>query len=74
MVLRNNGKCLKRWNVGSELSIASTIGAAKSGTSIALTDLAKQKVVIVSVAKQRNANSMSDDLPFALFFARIEAR
>src|SRR5579862_9282602 len=74
MVLRKRGKCLKRWNVGSELSIASTIGAAKSGSSIALTDLAKQNVVMVSIAKQRKANNKSDDLPFLSFFARISAR
>src|SRR5215472_12555599 len=72
--LRKGGKCLKRWNVGSELSIASTIGAAKSGSSMALTDFAKQKVVMVSTAKQRKANKRSDDLPLSLFFASLSRR
>ena len=74
MVLRKSGKCLKRWNVGRELSIALTIGAAKFGASIALTDLAKQKFVIVSIAKQRKANNKSDDLPFASLFVSTAAR
>jgi len=72
--LRNGGICLKMWNVGSELSIATTIGAAKSGSSMALTDFAKQKVVMVSTAKQRNANKRSDDLPFSLFLASLSIR
>src|SRR5207248_8263609 len=55
IVLRKGGKCLKRWNVGSELSIAPTIGAAKSGSSIALTEFPKQNVVMLSIAKQRKA-------------------
>lgn len=38
IVLRNKGKWWKRWKVGRELSIATTIGAAKLGSSIALTD------------------------------------
>lgn len=74
MVLRNQGKCLKRWNVGSELSIATTIGAANSGASIALTDLAKQKEMMLSMAKQRKANNMSEDLPFPSFFASTATR
>lgn len=60
--------------MGRELSIATTMGAAKSGSSIALTDLAKQKSRIMSTVKQRNAKSMSDDLPAAWFLERTEMR
>jgi hypothetical protein len=70
MDFRKRGKYLKTWNTGSVLSIASTMGAAKSGSSIAFTDWAKQKVVMVSIVKHRNPESMSDDLPCALFFSR----
>lgn len=74
MILRNRGKCLKRWNVGSEASMASTMGALKSGSSIACTDLAKQKLMIVSTVKHRNANSRSADLPAASFLAITSTR
>jgi hypothetical protein len=71
---RKRGKYLNAWKAGSVLSIASTIGAAKSGSSIASTDWAKQKVVIVSIVKQRHPSNRSDELPFALFFARMLAK
>ena len=74
IVFLKSGKCLKRWNVGSELSIASTIGALNSGASIASTDLSKQKVVTVSIAKHRNAKSMSEEWPLMLFLVKISAR
>lgn len=54
--------------------MASTIGAANSGSSIASTDWAKQKVVIVSIVKHRNPSNRSDELPFELFFARMLAK
>jgi len=65
MALRKSGKCLKRWKVGSEASLASTIGALKSGSSIAWTDLAKQKSIMASTVKHRNARSKSADFPTA---------
>ena len=46
-------KCLKNIMAGREASIASTIGALKSGSPSASRDLAKQKEVMVSTAKHR---------------------
>lgn len=74
MDFRKRGKYLKAWKAGSVLSIASTSGAANSGSSIASTDCAKQKVVIVSIVKQRNPSNRSEELPFVLFFARMLAK
>ena len=50
IVLRKSGKCLNRWKVGRELSIAVTIGAANSGSSMASTDIPKQNAVMLSIA------------------------
>src|ERR1700734_1554524 len=71
---RKGRKCLKRMNVGSVASIASMIGAAKLGASIALTDCAKQNAVIVSIVKHRRAKKRSEDTPFSLLRARTVAR
>lgn len=71
---RNQGKWWKRWKVGRELSIATTIGAAKSGSSIALTDWAKQNSRTVSTVKHRKANSISEDLPAAWFLDKAWTR
>ena len=61
--LRSKGRCLNVINAGPAASMASMIGALKPGTSVALTDRAKQKVVMVSMVKQRNAKNKSDGLP-----------
>lgn len=56
-------KFLKRTNIGSAASMASMIGALKSGALMASTDRAKQKEVMVSIVKHRNAKKRSDDRP-----------
>ena len=59
--LRIRLKCLKRTNAGRDASMASIIGALKSGSPRASTDLAEQKDVIVSIVKQRKPTKISDD-------------
>lgn len=44
---------LKRMKTGNDASIATTIGAAKSGASTAWIGLPKQKVHMISILKQR---------------------
>lgn len=50
---------LKRTKMGSDASMASRIGALKSGASTASTDFPKQKVVIMSMVMQRKAKNKS---------------
>ncbi len=52
----------------------SMIEDVKPGASMALVERAKQKVVIVSRAKQRNALKRSEGTPSSLFFASAPTR
>ena len=73
MIFRRSGKFLKTMKDWGAASIASMIGAANLGASIALTDCAKQKVVIVSIVKHLKAKNRSDDIPFSLLRAMTVA-
>jgi hypothetical protein len=50
---------LNRGKISNEASIASRIGALKPVASIALSDVPKQKVMIMSIVMQRNAKNRS---------------
>ncbi len=54
--------------------MAVTIGAAKLGADSAETEELKEKAVIVSMAKQRNAKRRSDSLPSCPFLLNIEIK
>lgn len=51
---------LKRTKTGSDASIATRIGALKSGASTAWIGLPKQKVIIMSMVMQRKAKNRSE--------------
>lgn len=70
MRARITGKCLKVMMVGREAAIARTIGARKFGTESASTDVAKQNVVVVSIAQQRMPKNRSDDWLELFFWVR----
>lgn len=70
MRARITGKYSKVMMVGREAAIARTIGARKSGTESASTDVAKQNVVIVPIAQQRMSKNRSDDWLELLFSVR----
>jgi hypothetical protein len=75
MALRMSGKFLSKPNVPVAACIAFVNGVVKCGASMALTDLAKQKLVILSMVRQRNAEKKSADvLLSALFFASTDTR
>lgn len=52
-------ECLKRTKTGSEASIATIMGALKSGSLMASTDLPKHKYVIISMLMHLKAQERS---------------
>src|SRR5437016_772547 len=73
-VFRTKLKGLNTGKPGRVPSIASTIGALKSGAPSASSDLAKQKEAMVSIEKHRAPYKMPDELPAEWLASRIEQR
>jgi len=75
MIVQKNGKLLIMLNDLVAACIAVIRGVMKLGPSIALADLAKQKLVIVSIVNARKAKNISTDVSLsALFFASAATR